>query len=1143
MEGKEADLVDPFFDSEEDEPVDMEMVFEAMKHVPLPDIDYPEQDDPISGDPCAAETLQASSLSLLRDRIPQGVLKRKAISAKGEPAKKKGVGATERPQKRVKVEVISHEPRSKLSPKQPVKAENLVGSVRSAQAKVAAEVAPNVFTGGIVAESGPRPDFSLWTVDDDLLLKNAMEAGAAMEALGKGAMRFSRRFTVRELRERWRALLYDPEIAAQAAARMVEAELAVSNIEGPKIVSEQNNPLELARKRRANSIRTLYYKKRRKVLTETVPPGSANGLVGNDLEDVFMPGMGFASDMPGDHGSKHFPHLDFMAMGLMDTHLLESLSPKETTSLDSDDQSFSQMFSLLATGGVRAVIGALPAGLSMDTLEQDLGVMMDDMHSRGTMAAETDDMFNTGRVKGEEAGDTRGENEQLTSAMSEPHLRQSMVIHTHPCESDEDEATITIADIEMDARLQASNDCSKVDSLGAGNDMHFDGANAEGYAVSAGLHMDESALNGHLKDQTIGGYAPSYRDSHLNTVSGVTSVSEYASVDGELESITHLKSNSNAKYASVKAEIPCETSSVSVMDHRDGVAADTKLSCLSPIMRADPPLSEVTDNTQRQEHSPWASVDAEMDVHLEEYDKLEEDVECCECGRIVHYVADPDESREDYTSNDQCYVGEEQDNFLPSVLTGESCTLDLDHRHGENFDQGYCTIPASVGLENPVCTLNTEDNDDIPNLDDVLPYPPSPSLPSSPSEDEYLAMLESPIANAGPEGDGDADVEAEGAREHHVDEYMYVGSPLRVDAAIIKHEPEIFDTYGNPIHDPTKLGSFVDRSGVTMVTSDKVERAGEVATAYQDEAIDFRNADLMSCPVSNTHVSSMSEQCLPCSPIIANRQQQSLHMSVDGNLQPANSGRAVDCQTIIPYTPQCPPNLASRQVEMVSLDGETGNLEPDFPTLGDLPPVIPPIEQVPANRESSKLALEPPEEVLDSDEEMVRFSDIEAMILDMDLDADDEFSARAESRRTYRRHGRAFVRLEQAASAAMQRSLNVHGALAVLYGRHFKYYITQTEVMMGRATSDNAVDIDLGKEGRANKVSRQQANIKLKDDGVFYLRNLGRRGLTVNNKAVETGQRAILGSSCLIEVGGMRFIFEINRKLVKEYIERRHHEQ
>jgi hypothetical protein len=56
MVGKEASLVDTFFDSEEDEvPVDMEMVFEAMKHVPLPDIDYPEHDDSISGDPSISE--------------------------------------------------------------------------------------------------------------------------------------------------------------------------------------------------------------------------------------------------------------------------------------------------------------------------------------------------------------------------------------------------------------------------------------------------------------------------------------------------------------------------------------------------------------------------------------------------------------------------------------------------------------------------------------------------------------------------------------------------------------------------------------------------------------------------------------------------------------------------------------------------------------------------------------------------------------------------------------------------------------------------------------------------------------------------------------------------------------------------------
>eukprot|EP00898_Chlorokybus_atmophyticus_P000175 jgi/Chlat1/1158/Chrsp112S08646 len=60
----------------------------------------------------------------------------------------------------------------------------------------------------------PLPaEFNLWTPRDDLLLKDAMEAGAAMEALAKGAMRFTRRFTLEELRRRWNALLYDPRVA------------------------------------------------------------------------------------------------------------------------------------------------------------------------------------------------------------------------------------------------------------------------------------------------------------------------------------------------------------------------------------------------------------------------------------------------------------------------------------------------------------------------------------------------------------------------------------------------------------------------------------------------------------------------------------------------------------------------------------------------------------------------------------------------------------------------------------------------------------------------------------------------------------------------------------------------------------------
>lgn len=39
------------------------------------------------------------------------------------------------------------------------------------------------------------------------------------------------------------------------------------------------------------------------------------------------------------------------------------------------------------------------------------------------------------------------------------------------------------------------------------------------------------------------------------------------------------------------------------------------------------------------------------------------------------------------------------------------------------------------------------------------------------------------------------------------------------------------------------------------------------------------------------------------------------------------------------------------------------------------------------------------------------------------------------------------IRLEQCAQSAMQRATASRGALAVLYGRHMKHYIKETEVL------------------------------------------------------------------------------------------------
>jgi len=66
------------------------------------------------------------------------------------------------------------------------------------------------------------------------------------------------------------------------------------------------------------------------------------------------------------------------------------------------------------------------------------------------------------------------------------------------------------------------------------------------------------------------------------------------------------------------------------------------------------------------------------------------------------------------------------------------------------------------------------------------------------------------------------------------------------------------------------------------------------------------------------------------------------------------------------------------------------------------------------------------------------------------------------------------IRLEKGACSYMNRSIMSKGAFAVLYGQRLKFYITDPEVTLGRETGEVHVDIDLGKEGKANKISRRQ---------------------------------------------------------------------
>ncbi|XP_015695155.1 uncharacterized protein LOC102704820 isoform X2 [Oryza brachyantha] len=106
-----------------------------------------------------------------------------------------------------------------------------------------------------------------WAAEDDVLLKNAVEAGATLEALAKGAVCFSRKFTLQELQDRWCSLLYDSETSEQASALIVKyaTELSTSNpTKAHKLFYSRKKHLSLG-KRKIESVKNQYYAMRKRI--------------------------------------------------------------------------------------------------------------------------------------------------------------------------------------------------------------------------------------------------------------------------------------------------------------------------------------------------------------------------------------------------------------------------------------------------------------------------------------------------------------------------------------------------------------------------------------------------------------------------------------------------------------------------------------------------------------------------------------------------------------------------------------------------------------------------------------------------------------------------------------------------------------
>uniref|UniRef100_A0A0A9DJL4 Microspherule protein N-terminal domain-containing protein n=1 Tax=Arundo donax TaxID=35708 RepID=A0A0A9DJL4_ARUDO len=121
-----------------------------------------------------------------------------------------------------------------------------------------------------------------WPVEDDILLKNAVETGASLESLAKGAVCFSRKFTLQEIRDRWNSLLYDPEISTQASSRMAEYENELSTSDPAKAHKLFNSKAKdfSFQKRKIDSVKSLYYAMRKRVCNDPCNTADLGFLVG-----------------------------------------------------------------------------------------------------------------------------------------------------------------------------------------------------------------------------------------------------------------------------------------------------------------------------------------------------------------------------------------------------------------------------------------------------------------------------------------------------------------------------------------------------------------------------------------------------------------------------------------------------------------------------------------------------------------------------------------------------------------------------------------------------------------------------------------------------------------------------------------------
>ncbi|XP_072952109.1 uncharacterized protein [Typha angustifolia] len=906
-----------------------------------------------------------------------------------------------------------------------------------------------------------------WIPEDDLLLKNAVEAGASLESLSRGAVCFSRRFTLRELQDRWYSLLYDSDTSAEASARIIEfeIELLTSNSSKANRTCNSKGKEFSSRKRKGDSIRNHYYAMRKRICNKP--------FISADFGTFVLPCSN--GSMSGECGYQDpLKHYNQQPVG--DATITGSIL---------------NCYGHMENGYNNSGQPILPEFLRADSssVNGDNAIFHPD--HVGSVKEERDCLYGYTDSIAHNTVDTVGGNNGEEQSLDHNYVKKDPEI------CGENHVSLKISSgMEETKQLQLLPTSNSYDN-----------------EVMEEMTLPSSDSNGgrndsFLLDNNIVSRVPECDTSleHLGCSSPTSGLPIWNTIEDIAAPTMPVEMHIKENEQKVFGHNDTRTGNVVEFD----ITSQTKLNDgISDGVNNAAIISENDFIDFSSSYMDFATDDELLFIDVDEKDIA--DTSCLNGLSSIFLNSPNDSNQDDVANSNDPKMNEVLEACLPEHACSEETNTGCDQIHSsyEN-DQKINVLGADMTSSSSktyhsgetleafvICTMNTEDPEVPSNDDIVLParVPPQFCTPWEHSSKNQTCSVVSSITFLSAEKSTLGDLTE--VKEEHTTNARPVLTSMKADSSMLQQ----------------KVGYMHAGDGCTVGAESS--EGGSVAGVLRN-AVDVPNS-CSSAIVSlhSAHVGPFKEEY--------GAQDPGKHDNFD------KSGY------LLLGKPGSGPDSAS-YYSLNKTDGckeETGTqitVQKDFPSHASTDMIL--LDAVTTMSTSDQ------EQLSDSENDVPNFSDIEAMILEMDLGPYDQES-RLISKEVLRYQcvdsKKAIIRLEQGAQSYINRVILSHGAFAVLYGRHMKYFMKDPEVTLGRETEDVKVDIDLGREGHANKISRRQAIIKMDQDGSFLIKNIGKCSIFVNSKEVPAKKRINLSSGSLIEIRDMQFIFEVNQNAVRHY--------